>query len=313
MLGMRSITSPMAASASASAVSSAACRSLSSAWRAISAAASSPRCFASAIALAAAFRSARAASTRARSSSRRVVGLEELVDVPHGLLAAAGERRLRALRIGADLPDVQHQGRESTNASRKPATPSSSTLGTVQPAIGFRAASASATATPRPAASRSSTSFAPSPNATTAAGSIPSRSAYELERRALAHAGQGELEEDRERLGDEGPAVEVSAQLVLEPVERLRLADDDDLGRRPVEPLEQVADRVRLEPGMARVGDRLLVQLLDVEAGRRRRRSCGTRRGRRPRSPRARAARPSAGEAATRRCAGRRRARPGSR
>ena len=246
--------------------------------------------------------SSRRASTSRNSSTSRTASSPRRASA--AFVPSGSARICRASSI-RDVSLLTRPG--SPRPRRRP------TLGTVQPAIGRRAGSASATATPRPAASRSSTSFAPSPNATTAAGSIAEPLAHELERRALAHAGQGELEEDRKRLGDEGAAVESRPQLDLEAVERLRLADHDDLRRRPVEPREEVADGVRLEPRVRRVGHRLVVQRLDVElvidvdvhveAGGVHRLDHLVRER----------ARPSAGEAAIRPCGGRRRARPGSR
>ena len=52
-----------------------------------------------------------------------------------------------------------------------------------------------------------------------------------------------ELEEVGERLGDEEPVAEALDEAGPELVERVRVVDDDELRRRPLEPAEQVAHR----------------------------------------------------------------------
>ena len=56
-----------------------------------------------------------------------------------------------------------------------------------------------------------------------------------------------ELEEVRQRLGDEQARAELLLHVDLQPVERLGIADGDELGRVGVEPRPEIADRVDLE------------------------------------------------------------------
>ena len=65
--------------------------------------------------------------------------------------------------------------------------------------------------------------------------------------RALRHLRARELEEVRERLGDVEAPVEARLHARLEVVERVRVADRDELRRRPREPGEEVADRAQRE------------------------------------------------------------------
>ncbi len=87
----------------------------------------------------------------------------------------------------------------------------------------------------------------------------------ELEPRALAHVRMRELEEVRQRLRDEEPAGEARLQLGLELVERLRVADGDELRRVVVQPLVQRADDVDLDPLEVGVRARLRRHLGDVQ------------------------------------------------
>ena len=79
----------------------------------------------------------------------------------------------------------------------------------------------------------------------------------ELQAGSLRDVRVRELEEERKRLGDEEPAVELRPQVGAELVEPLRVADDDELRRRPLEPLEQRPDDVQLDVLEARVPLRL--------------------------------------------------------
>src|SRR5581483_4723236 len=95
----------------------------------------------------------------------------------------------------------------------------------------------------------------------------------ELEPGALRHVAVGELEEVRQRLRDEEAAVEVRLHPHLERIQLERVADADELRRRPVEPREEVADRVdgellelRVPVGLGRLArDIELVVDVDVE------------------------------------------------
>src|SRR5437870_3741796 len=62
-----------------------------------------------------------------------------------------------------------------------------------------------------------------------------------------------ELEEDRQRLRDVEAVRKVAAQLAAQLVELVGIAGDDELRRRPVEPLQEVADLVQLDVLKARV------------------------------------------------------------
>ena len=121
---------------------------------------------------------------------------------------------------------------ESRSASSTWATPSSSAGGQTQSATAFTRACAFSTAMPKPAHSTSSTSFSPSPNAIVCSRVKPRCAARKSSPEPFVTPGRRELEEVRQRLRD----VEAVAEALLHPrpraVERVRVADADELRRR---------------------------------------------------------------------------------
>ena len=199
-LGIRSITSPMRASTSASRASSSVCCAFSCAWLAIGIEVSSPRCLASAIALAAALRSARTCSTSA-SSPRRAPSSSMNASTSSPAPRRASAARTRSVSERISLASIMTWLRLTLPGSGRrrprPALPRS------RRRAAAASASPSSMATAKPASCSSSMSLAPSPKPTTWAGSMPWRRAHPVQGAALGHARLGDLEEERQRLGDE--------------------------------------------------------------------------------------------------------------
>ena len=180
-----------------------------------------------------------------------LVRLEHRVEGLGGALPR--ERGAVAVGVVARCLEVDHL-RESRKASIACATPSSSGPGQIQSASSFRDSSPFSTQTPKPGPREQ----LPVVLAVAERHRLRRREAEvlgdEREPAALRDRGAGELEEVRQRLGDEEPVAKLGNESRPQGVELLGRRDDDELRRRPLEPGEQVAhlrDRDVLEVGIA--------------------------------------------------------------
>ena len=162
----------------------------------------------------------------------------------------------------ACLAQVDHRAK---NASSTCATPSSSTEGQTKSATSFTRSCAFATATPyaRPVDELDVVLAVAERDGALAREAKVLRE--EVEPGRLRDVRRRELEEVRQRLRDVEAAVEARDHALLQPVEHLGIVDHDELRRRFVEPVEQVADGVQLEMLEVRVAASLRRDLGDVE------------------------------------------------
>ena len=108
-------------------------------------------------------------------------------------------------------------------------------------------------------------SFSASPSATVWLALNPSRPARNSSPEAFETPGGSELEEERERLRHPEPPVEARSQHALELVERVGIADTDELRRRLDKPVGQLADRMDVDLLETCVAFGLGRQMRDVE------------------------------------------------
>ncbi len=145
------------------------------------------------------------------------------------------------------------------------ATPSSVTGGITQSASDLSRSLAFSTQTPSPAQVEQVAVVLAVAERDALLGGEAEALAEERERGRLRDVRGRELEEDRERLGDERAVAEARLHLVAQRIEPRLDADGDELRRRPGEPAREVADDVHLDPGDLGVADRLGVRLGDVQ------------------------------------------------
>ena len=190
-------------------------------------------------------REARRRAGRRRASARRPRARRRTA---RPLPCARARRRNSSGSLRAARASIM-RGSLGRRRSRR-ATPSCSTSGTTRSARARISSCAFATATPKPAQSRSSRSFSPSPHATVSAAVKPSRSATNWSPEPLFTSGCANSRKCGSDFETNRRPAKCGFSSSLELVERVRVADRDELRRIVVEPLLERSHGVDLEsPG----------------------------------------------------------------